>query len=195
ARSSTSASSPRPSGELRGSDLAAVRDQLGREPTTPFTVVARCPGEHPLVIRNEPMDSAGRRFPTTFWLTCPIAAKAVSRLESEGWIGRMNELVASDPAFAAAVEVAHREYADERARSERASREWGGVGGTRTGVKCLHAHYANHLAGGADPVGDWVAGHVEPIHQQEHPGRVAAIDLGTNSIRLIVAEPPAADPG
>ena len=27
----------------------------------------------------------------------------------------------------------------------------------RTGVKCLHAHYAWHLAGGDDPVGRWVA--------------------------------------
>ena len=33
-----------------------------------------------------------------------------------------------------------------------------GVGGTRRGVKCLHAHYAWFLAGGDDPVGRWVAG-------------------------------------
>lgn len=31
------------------------------------------------------------------------------------------------------------------------------MAGTRTGVKCLHAHYAYHLAGGDDPVGRWVA--------------------------------------
>ncbi|NND75004.1 MAG: DUF501 domain-containing protein, partial [Ilumatobacter sp.] len=31
----------------------------------------------------------------------------------------------------------------------------GGVGGTRQGVKCLHAHLANLLAGAADPVGRW----------------------------------------
>ncbi len=31
------------------------------------------------------------------------------------------------------------------------------MGGTRQGVKCLHAHYAWHLAGGDDPVGRWVA--------------------------------------
>ena len=30
-------------------------------------------------------------------------------------------------------------------------------GGTREGVKCLHAHYAWWLAGGDDPVGQWVA--------------------------------------
>ncbi|MGH9182011.1 MAG: DUF501 domain-containing protein [Acidimicrobiales bacterium] len=29
------------------------------------------------------------------------------------------------------------------------------MGGTRTGVKCLHAHYAWFLAGGDDPVGRW----------------------------------------
>jgi exopolyphosphatase/guanosine-5'-triphosphate,3'-diphosphate pyrophosphatase len=64
------------------------------------------------------------------------------------------------------------------------------VGGARTGVKCLHAHYANHLAGGADPIGAWVAERVEPIHPDEdRSGRVAAVDMGTNSIRLLVASP------
>ena len=36
-------------------------------------------------------------------------------------------------------------------------RPHGGVGGTQRGVKCLHAHYAWHLAGGDDPVGRWVS--------------------------------------
>ena len=38
----------------------------------------------------------------------------------------------------------------------RGPRPTGGVGGTRRGVKCLHAHYAWFLAGGDDPVGRWV---------------------------------------
>ncbi len=33
----------------------------------------------------------------------------------------------------------------------------GGVGGTRVGVKCLHAHLANYLVGDDDPVGELVA--------------------------------------
>jgi hypothetical protein len=33
----------------------------------------------------------------------------------------------------------------------------GGVGGTRVGVKCLHAHLANYLVGADDPVGALVA--------------------------------------
>ncbi|MBI3647923.1 MAG: DUF501 domain-containing protein [Actinobacteria bacterium] len=175
-------------GELRSSDRVLVREQLGREPTTPFSVVARCAGGHPLAIRNAPLDADGRPFPTTFWLTCPEAVKAVSRLESAGWIGRLNERIGADPAFAEEVEAAHREYAEERERDLPEARGWGGVGGTRTGLKCLHAHLAWHLAGGRDPVGAWVAGRVWPVHP-EGAASVAAIDQGTNSIRLLVAEP------
>src|SRR6202043_3269440 len=104
ARSSTSAnrsgarppaplwfSSNRPMTELRGSDVAAMREQLGRDPTTQFSVVARCPGGHPLVIRNHPLDAEGKPFPTLYWLTCPEAVKRVASLESEGWIDRLEE--------------------------------------------------------------------------------------------------------
>jgi exopolyphosphatase/guanosine-5'-triphosphate,3'-diphosphate pyrophosphatase len=112
----------------------------------------------------------------------------VSRLEAEGWISKLNERIETDPEFADAVARAHAEYARERARGAPGAEAQGGVGGTRRGLKCLHAHYANHLAGGDDEVGAWVAGIVEPIHD-EHPGRVAAVDQGTNSIRLLVAEP------
>lgn len=175
-------------GELRASDLLTVRRQLGREPTIPFTVVARCPGGHPLVIRNEPFDPNGDPFPTLFWLTCPGAVRAVAQLESQGAIAAFNGRAETDVEFARALEAAHREYADERARWHPDAGAFGGVGGTRTGVKCLHAHYANHLAGGVDPVGASVAERIEPIHE-ERRDRVAAVDLGTNSIRLLVAEP------
>jgi exopolyphosphatase / guanosine-5'-triphosphate,3'-diphosphate pyrophosphatase len=177
--------------ELRSSDLAAVREQLGREPTTPFTVVVRCTGGHPLVIRNAPRDVAGAPFPTTYWLTCPDAGKAVARLEAAGTIARFNERERADLVFAQALLAAHRSYAEDRASDLPEALEDGGVGGTRRGVKCLHAHYAFHLAGGVDPVGRWVAEQVEPIHADERSGRVGAIDQGTNSIRLLVVEPPA----
>jgi exopolyphosphatase/guanosine-5'-triphosphate,3'-diphosphate pyrophosphatase len=176
--------------ELRAADQATVREQLGREPTTAFTVVVRCTGGHPLVIRNAPFDERGNPFPTTYWLTCPAAVKAVSRIESAGWIARLNERIHDDERFDAAVEHAHRAYAADRARDDGSALGWGGVGGTRTGIKCLHAHYAHRLAGGDDPVGTWVAGEVEPIHVEQRGGRVAAIDQGTNSIRLLVLEPP-----
>jgi len=174
----------------RRADVDAVREQLGREPTTDFTVVARCSadGAHPLVIRNHPLDAEGHPFPTLYWLTCTQAVKAVARLEADGWIGRLNNGADSDAEFAGALGRAHREYAAERGRLVREAESFGGVGGVHVGLKCLHAHYANHLAGADDPVGAWVAERVEPLHD-ERPGRVAAIDLGTNSIRLLVAEP------
>jgi exopolyphosphatase / guanosine-5'-triphosphate,3'-diphosphate pyrophosphatase len=173
------------SDELRAADLEAVRGQLGREPTTPFSVVARCTGGHPLVIRNRPRDADGHPFPTIYWLTCPDAVKAVSRVESDGWIARLGD----DPTIAAAVAEAHRAYAAERGEILPGSEVWGGVGGTRRGIKCLHAHYAYRLAGGDDAVGRWTAERVEPVHPAEPGGRVAAIDQGTNSTRLLVLEP------
>jgi hypothetical protein len=48
---------------------------------------------------------------------------------------------------------------------------FGGVGGTRVGVKCLHAHYAWFLAGGDDPVGRWVH---ERLHEQPDERRHGA---------------------
>ena len=174
--------------ELRGSDLALVTEQLGRPPLTDLSVVARCASGHPLVIRNHPVDRAGNPFPTLYWLTCREAVKAVARVEADGWIKRLEGRAREEPSFGSALEAAHREYAAERGRWVPEAAGWGGVGGARTGVKCLHAHYANHLAGGPDPVGSWVADRVEPVHRDEdRSGRVAAVDMGTNSIRLLVA--------
>jgi exopolyphosphatase/guanosine-5'-triphosphate,3'-diphosphate pyrophosphatase len=115
--------------------------------------------------------------------------RAVSRVEAGGAIARFNERVDADPAFASALETAHRAAAIDRERELPEAEGWGGVGGTRRGVKCLHAHYAFHLAGGPDPVGAEVAAEVEPVHPGERQGRAAAIDQGTNSIRLLVVEP------
>jgi exopolyphosphatase/guanosine-5'-triphosphate,3'-diphosphate pyrophosphatase len=170
------------SDELRASELDAVREQLGREPTVPFSIVARCGPGHPLVIRNRPLDAEGRPFPTTYWLTCPTAVGAVASLESEGWISRLND----DPELAVGVADAHRGYARERGELHADADGWGGVGGARAGIKCLHAHYAYHLAGGDDPVGRWIAERVEPVHRGDPGRRVAAIDQGTNSTRLLV---------
>jgi exopolyphosphatase / guanosine-5'-triphosphate,3'-diphosphate pyrophosphatase len=175
--------------EFRGSDLAVVREQLGRDPVTAFEVIVRCSLQHPLVIRNAPIAADGTPFPTMFWLTCPDAVAAVARLEAAGWIARLNERYEADDAFRAEVDRAHADAAAERARVMPDAGAWGGVGGTRRGLKCLHAHYANHLAGGDDVVGAWVATEVEPIHPEWPIGeRIAVIDQGTHSCRLLVVE-------
>jgi exopolyphosphatase/guanosine-5'-triphosphate,3'-diphosphate pyrophosphatase len=167
-----------------------VASQLGREPSIPFEVVARCGPGHPLVIRNHPIDPRGNPFPTLYWLTCPETGAAVSRLESDGWIRRLNERAETDPRLRTALRRAHEAYATERGRFMPGSERWGGVGGTARGIKCLHAHYAYRLAGGPDPIGAWVSHRLaegDPLHYEKPGRRVAAVDLGTNSIRLLVA--------
>lgn len=175
-------------GEGPRGDFEILAGQLGRIPAVRFDVIVRCHGGHPLVIRNHPFDADGNPFPNLYWLTCPDASKAVARLESDGAIGEFNRRLDADPDFALSVERAHAEYARERARNFSETEAWGGVGGTRKGVKCLHAHYANHLAGGDDLVGSWVASRIGSIHSETLAGRAAVIDQGTNSIRLLVVE-------
>lgn len=160
-------------------------------------MVARCATGHPLVVRNHPFDREGRPFPTLYWLTCPETVREVSRLESDGWIQRLNEAAGRDPDLAEMLERAHGAYAAERGRLAPGAEAHGGVGGAARGVKCLHAHYAHYIAGGPDPIGLWVAERLaaRPSVHFERPGRrLAVVDLGTNSIRLLVARFAAADP-
>ena len=120
-------------------------------------MVVRDAAGGPVVIRNAPLLDDGRPMPTRFWLVGPIEVRAVSRLEAAGGVRRAE--AETDPA---AVAAAHARYAAERDAAMPAAwsgpRPSGGVGGTAVGVKCLHAHYAWHLAGGDDPIGRWVAG-------------------------------------
>ena len=115
--------------------------------------------------------------------------KAVSTLESHGWIAKLNAEAETDADLRDMLRAAHRSYAYERGRLVPGAEQDGGVGGSARGVKCLHAHYAHHLAGGPDPIGAWVSQRLaegDPIHYERPGERLAAIDLGTNSIRLLV---------
>ncbi len=142
-------------------DAAEVERLLGRRPQGAFEVAVRHPDGTPLVIRNAPLLEDGRPMPTRYWLVGEPERTWVSRLESEGGVARAEAEV--DPVALAA---AHRRYAAERDAAlpagHRGPRPSGGVGGTREGVKCLHAHLAWLLAGGDDPVGRWVEAHLGP---------------------------------
>jgi hypothetical protein len=137
-------------------DHEAVRELLGREPQADFDVVVRGPHGDPVVVRNAPFMHDGTPMPTRYWLIDPELSRAVGRLEADGGVREAEQAV--EPAALAA---AHAAYAAERDAAipvdHAGPRPSGGVGGTRQGVKCLHAHFAWHLAGGDDPVGAWVA--------------------------------------
>lgn len=137
-------------------DLTRVRELLGREPQGAFSVVVRDADGDPVVLCNEPLLDDGTPMPTRYWLVSPSALVAVSRLEAAGGVRRAEAEI--DPVLVA---DAHARYAAERDAAmppdHTGPRPSGGVAGTRTGIKCLHAHYAWHLAGGDDAVGAWVA--------------------------------------
>lgn len=143
-------------------DVAAVEALLGRPVQGAFEVVVRHDDGSPVVLCNAPLLDDGTPMPTRFWLVGEPERTLVSRLEADGGV-RVAEAEVDPDELA----DAHRRYAAERDAAVPAGhsghRPSGGVGGTRAGVKCLHAHYAWYLAGGDDPVGRWVAQHLRPV--------------------------------
>ena len=138
-----------------GRDHARVTELLGRAPQGRYEVVVRDAAGDPVVLRNAPLLDDGTPMPTRYWLISPEENRRIGRLEADGGVDAA--VAAVDPAELAA---AHARYAAERdselAPDHTGPRPSGGVGGTRIGVKCLHAHWAWHLAGGDDPVGRWI---------------------------------------
>jgi hypothetical protein len=137
-------------------DLAALTERLGRVPQAEFDVVVRDDHGAPVVIRNAPFTRDGTPMPTRYWLVDPELNLRISRLEAQGGVRAAEATVDAE-----ALRAAHAAYAAERdahiPEGHTGPRPSGGVGGTREGVKCLHAHYANLLAGADDPVGRWTS--------------------------------------
>lgn len=147
-------------------DRRTVEVQIGRPVRADIEVVSRCHLGVPVVVRVPPILDDGTPFPTLFWLSCPLANKRVGRLEASGGVRRMEQKASVDQEFGTRLEKAHRSYEEERAAllpAETGPAPTGGVGGSRVGVKCLHAHYAHTRAGRENPVGELVAGWIEPL--------------------------------
>ncbi len=164
-------------------EIARVAELIGRAPSGDFSVVVRDRSGDPVVIRNAPFLHDGTPMPTRYWLVGKEIQEAVGRLESSGGVRRIEAHF--DPNI---ISTTHERYASERDglinSDYQGPRPSGGVGGTRRGLKCLHAHVAAYLAGTGDPVGRYV---VQQIREQI-TGAVGAIDCGTNSTRLLVLD-------
>jgi hypothetical protein len=142
------------------SDLEVVAGLLGRVPNGDFTVVVRRVDGRPVVIANDPYLRNGEPMPTRYWLLDPEIRALVSQLESRGGVRAAEEEIDEET-----LRRAHARYAEERdaliSKEQVGPRSSGGVGGTRRGVKCLHAHVAWWLTGGDDPVGRWVGREID----------------------------------
>jgi hypothetical protein len=140
--------------------------QIGRPPRSDPMVVSTCHLGLPVVVQSPPVLEDGTPFPTLYWLTCPLAVKRVSRIEAEGGVKKMDARSKTDEPFARRLEAAHLRYAAQRDTLLPGSvlhKPSGGVAGSRRGVKCLHAHYADHRVGNDNPVGEWTVPRVEPL--------------------------------
>jgi hypothetical protein len=137
-------------------DREEVAALLGRPPQGAFEVVVRDGAGAPVVILNAPLMDDGTPMPTRYWLVGRRERDLVSRLESKGGVRAAEAAVDGSELV-----TAHRLYQEERDAAMPSGHlgpaPSGGVGGTRQGVKCLHAHLAWYLAGGDDPVGRWTS--------------------------------------
>jgi len=143
-------------------ETGLVTTLLGRTPQGEFEVVVRDSGGDPVVLRNQPLLHDGTPMPTLYWLAGKEALRRVSTLEANGGVRRAEAEIPRDE-----VAAVHARYAAERdaliPATHTGPRPFGGVAGTREGIKCLHAHYAYFLAGGDDPVGRWVEAHLPDV--------------------------------
>lgn len=171
-------------------DIARITELLGRVPQGKFEVVVRALDGDPVVLRNQPLLPDGTPMPTLYWLCGARENVLIGRLEATGAVNQVEAEL-----DAALIAASHDRYAAERdaliPADHTGPRPFGGVAGTRIGVKCLHAHFGWWLAGGDDPVGDWVAEKLSLsrsayIRATAQP--VAAIDIGTNSTNLLIAD-------
>jgi hypothetical protein len=195
-------------------DLAVVARQLGRPPRGVLAIAHRCPCGLPDVVQTAPRLPDGTPFPTLYYLTCPKAAAAISRLEAGGVMREMTRRLADDPALRQDYLAAHQDYLTRRdAAAAQAGLEPPpatavSAGGMPDRVKCLHALVAHELAvPGSNPLGRealsevgewWASGPCVAAAADENPvdglvggdaaRRVAAIDCGTNSLRLLIAD-------
>ncbi len=152
-------------------DLAVVAGQLGRPPRAVTAIGHRCPCGLPDVVETAPRLPDGTPFPTLYYLTCPRATAAVSRLEAAGLMREMTARLTADSGLRASYLAAHLGYLElRRAAAARAGVRPPGdgaagaaqaepgsevsAGGMPDRVKCLHALVAHELAvPGSNPLG------------------------------------------
>jgi hypothetical protein len=132
-----------------------VARQLGRPPRALAGVAHRCPCGLPDVVETAPRLEDGTPFPTLYYLTCPRATAAASRLESTGRMREWQDDLQSDPDLAERYRAAHESYVATRdARGSLPTTA--SAGGMPDRVKCLHALAGHALAAGpgVNPIGD-----------------------------------------
>lgn len=155
-------------------EIHCFTSRIGRPLRSVLDIAARCPAGHAAVITCSPLQHQRGRFvpfPTLYWLVCPQLSRTLANLERNGVIKQLEAEIAGDEALLAAISNDHDDYIARRWAAlspeecrfvERASlatkMRSRGIGGimNRATVKCLHTHFAHHLACGST-IGRWLS--------------------------------------
>jgi len=130
-------------------DLESVSKQLGRPVRDIVAIAARCTCGNPIVVQTKPRLEDGTPFPTLYYLTLPAATSAISTLEAEGLMTKLQDQLAQDENLAKNYQSAHLSYLSDRAELGLVDEIEGiSAGGMPTRVKCLHSLVAHSLAKG-----------------------------------------------
>lgn len=132
-------------------DLAAVAEQLGREPRGVLEISYRSPDGTPGVIKTAPRLPDGTPFPTLYYLTDPRLTAEASRLEVAHVMKWMSARLEKDEELAHNYRQAHEHFLATRNAIEDLGTTFSG-GGMPDRVKCLHVLIAYALAEGPQRV-------------------------------------------
>jgi uncharacterized protein len=144
-------------------DAALAGQMIGRPLRGRSAVAVRCGWGLPAVLRVAPRLDDGAPFPTSFWLSCPLASKHIGRLEASGAMAALSDRLAAEPQLAADYRAAQLVAEGDVALAGGPLPGDPAAGGLPERVKCLHALYAQFLATRDNPIGEWAADQIEPM--------------------------------
>ncbi|MEH6625515.1 MAG: DUF501 domain-containing protein [Motiliproteus sp.] len=137
-----------------------IEQQLGRKPRGIVDIAYATKSGVPVVLRMRSLVD-DQPFPTLYWLCSKDLHRAIARLETEGWVKRLEDELAEDVEFRQAYLENHRQYVaqrwqymndEDRQRIEQlgfsALFDQYGIGGISQWdkIRCLHMQYAHYLA-------------------------------------------------
>ena len=179
--------------DVTDADRARVEALLGRPTSARFEIVVRGDDGRPIVIRNEPFLDDGTPMPTRYWLVDPALRARIGTSSRTAACARPRprsiRTSSRPPTTGTRPSATPPSRRTTRAPVPRVASAAPGAASsacTPTTPTCW--------PGGDDPVGRWVearldAGPGRRARRAPMGERYAAIDCGTNSTRLLVAEP------
>lgn len=144
--------------------LQRIEQQLGRAPRGIVEIAYQTPDGIPMVLRMHSLVD-DKPFPTLYWLCSKDLYKAISRIETCGWVKQIEQELQLDGQLNAHYRQNHRDYVDSRDQymsdtQRQRIAELGftklfqryGIGGISQWdkVRCLHMQYAHYLCGEGD---------------------------------------------